>query len=410
MKRFHSVFCWGLLIAGSVSPLYAQQEFPLKDKRIKNADDPLVYALGRWFPAESEVPTELKDRPSKIDHRTAYFLLPIGGRKIVALHELNEKSQLHVDTDGDGDLAKEKPLSSTSNRQKDLFFMSREDIFGPVSVHGSADGSAIEVFIRIYQGRYAMVFPSSYKTGTIKLAGKSYNIALLDRNLDGRYDGVLNLPLKRDEADKLSDLVAVDLDQDGAFNPDYTQSQEIQPVTKIVLLNGTYYTLNIEPSGKFIRLTRANPRMGTLDTGSSDAELMLASENGLHRLERGKSQWTLPVGRYSIYQVTLRKKDAKQTEWTLQCSGDTGKLNDIQITDEQVTTLKIGAPMQMSASVTKQKSWFRNYLEIAPIITGQAGETYGAYAQQANRRSPAPKFKILDEQNKVLASGQFEYG
>jgi hypothetical protein len=70
--------------------------------------------------------------------------------------------------------------------------------------------------------------------------------------------------------------------------------------------------------------------------------------------------------------------------------------------------LKVSAAGQ--AAPAKEGGATQKSQAIGLSVVGQGGETYSAGAQKDGALEPAPKFKILDESGKELASGQFQYG
>jgi len=104
--------------------------------------------------------------------------------------------------------------------------------------------------------------------------------------------------------------------------------------------------------------------------------------------------------------LSIKKKQNEKT-WELRSSGLRGKLGKIKVKKEETTVLKLGSPFLVKANVRKGNG---RIVLIDYSIIGQAGEHYSPGVTKNTKRLPAPRFEIVDETGKVLASGKFEYG
>ena len=109
------------------------------------------------------------------------------------------------------------------------------------------------------------------------------------------------------------------------------------------------------------------------------------------------------VGTYRPSYANYFKQHAGN-KWQLYCSLD--NLPKIKITKGQTVSLKFGPPLIVKADVKRN----RDRVTIIPAITGSAGEVYDNRVMMNGIPLPAPRFKIIDEAENVLASGKFEYG
>lgn len=81
--------------------------------------------------------------------------------------------------------------------------------------------------------------------------------------------------------------------------------------------------------------------------------------------------------------------------------GPWGDLSRITIKNNETLSLKAGPPLVIEPIVNKQAG----IVSIGFSVAGQAGECY-----QIPRAKTNPKVKIVDENGKILASGNFAYG
>jgi hypothetical protein len=98
------------------------------------------------------------------------------------------------------------------------------------------------------------------------------------------------------------------------------------------------------------------------------------------------------------------KQDADT--WRLESRGPWGDLSTIRVKNNETKVLKLGPPFQIQTKVHRRVK----VVSIDFAIIGRAGERYRNSIMLNNKRAPAPKVKIINENGGVLASGKFEYG
>ncbi len=92
--------------------------------------------------------------------------------------------------------------------------------------------------------------------------------------------------------------------------------------------------------------------------------------------------------------------------WRLETRGPWGDLSTIGVKNNDTTVLQLGPPFQIKTKTLYTGS----KVSIDFNIIGRAGEHYRNVIMQNNKRAPAPKVKIIDEDGSVLATGKFAYG
>ena len=92
--------------------------------------------------------------------------------------------------------------------------------------------------------------------------------------------------------------------------------------------------------------------------------------------------------------------------WQLESRGPWGELSTIRVKNNETTVLKLGPPFQIKSKVL----FTGTKVSIDFNIIGRAGEHYYNSIMKNNKRAPAPRVKIIDQDGSVLASGKFEYG
>jgi hypothetical protein len=223
----------------------------------------------------------------------------------------------------------------------------------------------------------------------------------VDANLDGDYRDVFEAQSDREGYD----LFAIDLSGNEAWSAGYREGGEVMPLPRMFGIGNTYYGIEIAHDAAAIRITPVQPQFGQLDLNTSDAQVVLVSDSGLHVVQGGDGTYRLPAGYYSARDVNLRRKDEEGDVWLVEGTG-TGKLGSFAIQPGQATVVQAGAPLVLSAEIGGRG----NVLSLGFKIEGRAAEVYSPRATRDGRGVPAPRFRILTQQGKVLVSDSFEYG
>jgi hypothetical protein len=73
--------------------------------------------------------------------------------------------------------------------------------------------------------------------------------------------------------------------------------------------------------------------------------------------------------------------------------------------------LDVGPPLTIGVYVYRaEMTQNGKVVPVGLVIRGKTGEVYSSAVSMDKQRVPAPTFRILDENSKVLAEGKFEYG
>ena len=107
----------------------------------------------------------------------------------------------------------------------------------------------------------------------------------------------------------------------------------------------------------------------------------------------------LPQGIATL--ATLSATDANGVAWTL----DPIKGQPFSLFSE--SGKEPGLPLVVKTYIIKIN---RSAISIGLAIEGRAGEKYMGGALKGRTREPAPIFRILDENGRILTTGKFEYG
>jgi hypothetical protein len=155
-----------------------------------------------------------------------------------------------------------------------------------------------------------------------------------------------------------------------------------------------YLYVQLQPKG-FIKIDTAGAelqlrggRFGTTKTASSSGPVMLSA------------------GTYRPQYLTITTGQ-NGDRWRIESRGSWGKLEQIEIKENQTTVLEFGPPFTIKPEVSKNNP---RQVSIGFSIVGKAGEQYRNLITKNNSPVSPPKLKIVDEAGTVLAAGNFEYG
>ncbi len=110
---------------------------------------------------------------------------------------------------------------------------------------------------------------------------------------------------------------------------------------------------------------------------------------------------------YTPRRLTLTRKQDNQT-WQMTSQGPWGDMGRIVVPSGGTTTLHCGGPFRIVPNLSISRGTRSVNVDFA--ILGQSGERYSKVITRNGKTVPPPKVRILDEQGKTLASGQFAYG
>jgi len=371
----------------------------------------LGYFARRQHGTTATRPPGLKDVPADAPPNPRYFTLEIDDRKVHGIAYIStdrsRRAKLRLDTDGDGLLSDEKEYIG---KWLSIFRIQRVYEFGPVTIKHTGDGSKTSWFyISCTDGKWVSLYQTRYCEGRVELDGRTYRIALVDCNYNGKYNDAFVPPAKSSREPEC-DTFAIDLDGNSKFYSDKPGVSELMPLCRLVKINERYYSLDVAEDGQRIELRRAKPAFGTLDLGDENVALRLWSDAGHQHLASSNGKWRLPAGKYSAVELKLTKTDSTGNQWlfdTEKAGGGAGagELGAFEIRPGETTSFEIGPPFKAKTSMKKHgtDALVRYYLE------GRSGELYVPGVKKNEKEVPKPQFKIIAAGGLTVHSGQFEF-
>jgi len=409
LVRFATAMGAGLPVGFSA----AQGTFPLRHQPFDFWQNKAVFdAAGAWLPyADRPAGVRL---PSGFLRDVTYFRAPVGPRTALVALERSGAGRLVADTNGDGDLSDEKPLTASAAPLTWNGETIRLRRFGPIewTREPPRGRPGVRVYLYLRPGWRPSLFMHAAEAcvGEATFDGRRHRIALLDANLDGRYDSFARLSPARDGGlTPGADVLAIDRDGDGRFGEDYARSGgfEVQPLTRVLRVGNDYHDVRVGPDGSSIGFEKARIQTGVLEVGDPAVTLTLLSDSGVQYLAGNGGRWHLPTGEYSVWGLALRAVDSNGQDVTLQ--GKAGpSARRFTIEAGRSTLLRLGQPLTVKTTTRLRRGLLGRSVEVDFGFTGQGGEEYERWAYGA--RPELPRVQIYDESGKLLASGKFEYG
>lgn len=352
-------------------------------------------------------PAGLREVPADAPRDPAYFVVHVGDRDVPGVTYRSARSlnqvKLYLDTDGDGSLSDEREYVG---RRVPYIQVTATYQFGPVGMRQGILSPGGDVFyVECSNGLWLTLHPTFLREGTVALDGRTYRIALVDIDFDGRFNETF-VPPAESSRQPGCDVLAIDLDRNSKFSYGHAGDSEIMPLSGLVEVAGKYYAIEVAEDGSEISFRRVQPQFGFLDVGGEEVTLGLWSDAAQQRWSGSGRSLTLPVGRYGVVSLELTRKDFGD-RWTFTLGkGGPGQLSDFEIRPGQTTKFQIGPPFTIHSSLQRAG---RDVL-VSFDLEGRGGERYIPGAKKNDAVVAKPTFKIVDAAGRTVHSGQFEYG
>ncbi len=371
-------------------------------------DNPTIFLCIQYHNTTTVRPLELREQPADAPKEPVYFTFQVGDKDVhgITYRSIsNGQVKLYLDTDGDGLFSDEKEYVGI---WLSIFQLTRTYLFGPVSArHGDTVTKSGQFYAECSDGERITFRPAFYRRGQVNIESKTYEIALIDTDFDGKYNRYFVPPITGSR-DPRCDVLAIDLNGDSKLRFDEPGISEIMPLGRLIKINNQYYSVDVAEDGGTIEFRKAKPQFGTLSLEGKQAKLALWSDAGHQRVSGSNGRWLLPAGKYSVIDLELTEPDSEGNRWTfdtLKGRAWEGQLGDFEIKPGQTTSIQIGPPFQVR---TFMKAIGRN-ASVGFHLEGQAGELYTPGAKKNGVDVPVPQFQIISAAGQTVHTGQFEF-
>jgi hypothetical protein len=359
-------------------------------------------------------PSHVLDLPPAFD-RPCFYQIRSAERSITMVLNMGKRPKLCVDSDGDGDLSQEQCFDAKTIRETRS--TSRYQQFGPIPPVSQDESSAGAGQFYVHHYREdapgpLFTYPIYSNQGKLRLGNCVYKVAVVDGDVDGRFNSVLRLPQDHGLRIPSSDTFGIDLNGNGKFEISTHGHSEVMPLGRLVKVADSYYALDVSAAEQSLTLTKTEPQLGTLLIEPNDTVVRLKLWSDAADQCLSGRQWQLPAGKYKAVYLELEKRCSQGGIWTFSSRTTSartrlGKLDFFTIDPEETTSIKLGPPFLIKTDIEKTSS---GTVDISPVILGCAGEEYALGRHHTINRTPHPTFKIIDEKGTVLLDDSFQYG
>lgn len=353
-------------------------------------NDQNVQALpGVSLPQQQDV--KFKKEPAYSGKRVNRGVLRLGrDSKQTLAYALDVAAEkLYVDANGNLDLTDDPPAMNVSRGSGRLDFLSIRvmrkigDLTVPYRVNFNFENSLVAPTITVGSGW----------SGVWTIGGVARHVELIDRNMDGQFDG-----------------------EDGFILDQYLDLYlDNSPVPGAIVLGGAPYEMRFklapgktDPELVCMLAPLAGPLGKLMIEGKSIERIVLGGERQI-LIDRPGPAIELPAGRYMVAKLNLKlgeKDHATNLAWNPQypVTGSPAP-GSVVIGEGTPATLKMGGPLAATIDAVADGDTVRlNYK-----LTGNGGESYPLNTLAVNGAAAPPGFEVYQGDRKI-AAGKFEFG
>ncbi len=260
---------------------------------------------------------------------------------------------LWLDADDDGQLAEDEKFALTGNGGGSAII--------PVEMP-TVDGTTVQHFQVMFEmrgGRPALSWRSAgYYTGEVLIGERTYRVALVDVNANGRFDDANALY-------KDGDRLLIDDNEDGRFGT-------VRYVGPLLRVAGAYWGLEVATDGSHIVLSEPQVETGTLHVDEDSLTVTVAGEAGRFVLTRTTAEepFVLPVGSYAVERVEVHRTDDAGVEWSIRSQRGEGPA--FRIEPGRETAVRVAEPLAVHATI----DWLSSELGLLLSVRGEGDLPY----------------------------------
>jgi hypothetical protein len=302
--------------------------------------------------------------------------------------ELGPYDRVYIDSNGNGSLADETPVSTYRKESKRAYFKPAKLIFeiedGPVTYH-----LGLQYYSGSSQQHQLICWGAGWYEGKVTVDAQSLFCRLLDFNSNGTFDDRSDTPNQADHITLGEDSQAPDL-----------------IVGKYISVSGGLYNLEIAQDGAFVKLNPAQDIVyGRASMPETISSLDVFGSNGHFIQEPQNRTVRLPVGTYRIKSWAIERKHSDDSIWHMQGDGLTDQGGRFTVSADSPTTLRIGEPIISSLTMDRRSSAGHSF---GSQLRGRSGEQITL--TRNSRRPTAPKLHVVNKAGTYERNYQFEYG
>lgn len=271
----------------------------------------------------------------------------------------------------------------------------------------------------------AGVYPAVFREGDIELNGKKHHLTLLDFNSNGRFDDVYevvdkDLPDNARISAKFGDNLFVDPDMNDKTMSYYlTDRKDCFPVSKLILIDGQFYTLALTPFGDQATLTPSDCSTGLGKNPNKRYSAVFYGDQGLVKvIGEANKELTMPEGSWKLLDYTIDATEGEPTGGqrrpnSTQVSASGTKQSPVfAVKKGETVELPFGPPFKPLVEIQPlggRNQDAKKVVSLNLLLQGKGNEI--CRSLNVNGQNPdSPSFVIATKTNEIVERGTFEYG
>jgi hypothetical protein len=404
-----------------------------------------AFALDFVPPASKEAkPDVMKDEKAKADSATGKL-----AEKVAKTADAKKPAagavaynRLYFDLNCNGDLADDKVIESETRggpqangpagHSRASFRFPRIDL--------TVDNDGVKTDYSFFVDGQSYVSPDfsylqvslnagAYREGDVTLDGKKHHIALIDFNSNGRFGDEIKIQKVHysrggkavaENRPSTGDMFVIDPTPDGDSSYDVTESNCRHHVSKLIGIDGRFYSVKISPAGDKLTLEPSSAAIGKVTNPNSSYRAVIYSDAGFLKIQGDKNTPAdVPEGEWKLLAYTIKHTEAAKAKKEGEKAASqpavvtaemTGEYKPVKVVKGETVEFPFGPPYKPTVSANYFEDGPQNkVLSLALSLVGSAGETCSDMSVNGDRPSK-PDFTIADAKGKVVEEGSFEYG
>ncbi len=361
--------------------------------------------------------------------------------------------RLYFDINHNGDLTDDEVIKAQAAQTLSASYINCR--FPTVDLMIDLDGTEIEYAFTMsvysnastsYSYANASLAAGAYRDGEMVIDGKKYRIVVVDFNSNGRFDDLSKI----DDSVRMSDgtvyptigdmLYVIDSEakqsQGYVSSYDPSTNSSLHYVSKLVNLDGRYFSLAVSPSGDEVTLEPSSIPIGYVSNANKGYRAILYGEDGFLKIvgdESGKAP--VPVGKWQLASYTIDKGEieepaqekaeegswfdnikraltgtrpaVRQPRFTMVSARGKREYPAVEVAEGTTVELPFGGPFRPIVSVAYARS--QGEVSLSMSLVGTADEVCTSLYVNSSRPGK-PAFTITTEKGEVVDTGSFEYG
>jgi hypothetical protein len=417
------------------------QTFPLALKRLEfrssfssdqgNADS--AYYLNSPLRVYTSVSRQLGKNPksfkSLVNKEPNYKMehpfrqvLAIGGRHFPFVLDSNNLKRkgyniLYFDSNRNGDLTDDGMRKAEANNGSAVGPSMRE--FARVDITILSKGKDLDYALFICamalevpgNPNYTIVSisPAICRTASITLDGRPHRIALLDYNVNGRFDdetSVIKAPGSGRVWASGGDVIIIDPEamKCSAGNQKVASRSDAYHISKLLRIGEKYFNLKVTRDGASITLSPYEGPMGSVANRNTGYNAVLYGELGIVNISDKHSRAIpIPASNWKLLEYCMDRSAEKETY--IMAAGRPA-CKSICVKKGSTALMRFGPPFKPVVNIVGGRG---KTARVSMDLYGSGGEICTALTVDGGR-AKSPAFTIVDSEGKIVQRGKFEYG